>query len=46
MVAGNVWNAGAVVGTPVTEWRALDLARATARLAINGREIGAVSAVM
>src|SRR5256885_2105032 len=31
MVAGNVWSAGALLGTPVTEWRALDLARATAR---------------
>ena len=25
---------------PVTEWQALDLARVTARLLINGREIG------
>ena len=40
MVAGNVWNAGVVLGAPVTDWRRLDLARATARLAINGREIG------
>ena len=40
MVAGNVWNAGVVLGVPVTEWRALDLARVTARLSINGREIG------
>ena len=40
MVAGNVWSAGAVLGVPVTEWRALDLARVTARLLINGREIG------
>jgi len=40
MVAGNVWNAGAVLGVPVTEWQALDLARVTARLLINGREIG------
>ena len=40
MVAGNVWNAGVVVATPVAEWRRLDLANATARLAINGREIG------
>jgi 2-oxo-3-hexenedioate decarboxylase/2-keto-4-pentenoate hydratase len=40
MVAGNVWNAGAVLGTPVTDWRSQDLARATARLSINGREIG------
>src|SRR5438445_9020982 len=41
MVAGNVWNAGAVIGTPVTDWRRLDLAAVTARLTINGREIGA-----
>ena len=40
MVAGNVWSAGAVLGVPVTEWRALDRARVTARLSINGREIG------
>src|SRR5579863_1870571 len=40
MVAGNVWNAGVVVGAPVADWRRLDLARLTARLSINGREIG------
>jgi len=40
MVAGNVWNAGVVLGAPVTDWRRLDLAAATARLTINGREIG------
>jgi 2-oxo-3-hexenedioate decarboxylase/2-keto-4-pentenoate hydratase len=40
MVAGNVWNAGIVVATPVTDWRRLDLAQLTARLTINGREIG------
>jgi 2-oxo-3-hexenedioate decarboxylase/2-keto-4-pentenoate hydratase len=40
MVAGNVWNAGVVLGAPVTEWRNRDLARAAARLSINGREIG------
>jgi 2-keto-4-pentenoate hydratase len=40
MVAGNVWNAGAVLGAPVTDWRRFDLAQATARLTINGREIG------
>src|SRR5215211_2340341 len=40
MVAGNVWNAGAVLGAPVTDWRRLDLAQATARLTINGIEIG------
>ena len=40
MVAGNVWNAGVVLGTPVIDWRRLDLAALTARLTINGREIG------
>ena len=40
MVAGNVWNAGIVVAAPVTDWRRLDLAQLTARLTINGREIG------
>jgi 2-keto-4-pentenoate hydratase len=40
MVAGNVWNAGCVLGAPVTEWRKLDLATVTARLTINGQEIG------
>jgi 2-oxo-3-hexenedioate decarboxylase/2-keto-4-pentenoate hydratase len=29
-----------VLGAPVLEWRGLDLARVTARLSINGREIG------
>ncbi len=40
MVAGNVWNAGVVLGPPVADWRRLDLAQATARLTINGSEIG------
>jgi len=40
MVAGNVWNAGIVIGAPVVDWRRLDLAQLTARLSINGREIG------
>jgi 2-keto-4-pentenoate hydratase len=40
MVAGNVWNAGVVLGRPVTDWRGLDLAQVAARLSINGREIG------
>ena len=40
MVAGNVWNAGIVLGAPVTDWTAPDLAEMTARLSINGREIG------
>jgi 2-keto-4-pentenoate hydratase len=40
LVASNVWNAGAVLGTPASDWRRLDLAQVTARLSINGREIG------
>jgi len=40
MVAGNVWNAGVVLGAPVTGWHRLDLATVTSRLTINGREIG------
>ena len=40
MVAGNVWNAGVVLAAPVTDWRRLDLSQLTARLTINGREIG------
>jgi 2-keto-4-pentenoate hydratase len=40
MVAGNVWNAGAVLGEPVSDWRATDLVRAEARLSISGRRIG------
>jgi 2-keto-4-pentenoate hydratase len=40
MVAGNVWNAGCVLGPPVGAWRHLDLAAVTYRLTINGEEIG------
>ena len=40
MVAGNVWNAGVVLGAPVSDWKQLDLAQVTARLSMNGREIG------
>ncbi len=40
MVAGNVWNAGIVLGPPVADWTRLDLSQLTARLSINGREIG------
>jgi 2-keto-4-pentenoate hydratase len=40
MVAGNVWNAGIIVGAPVSDWRRLDLAQLTAKLSINGSEIG------
>ena len=40
MVAGNVWNAGVVLGTPLTEWRTLDLERIRAQLSINDQKIG------
>jgi 2-keto-4-pentenoate hydratase len=40
MVAGNVWNAGVVLGTPMTDWAGRHLSEMTARLSINGREIG------
>jgi len=40
LVAGNVWNAGVVLGAPVADWRALELAEVMARLSNNGREIG------
>jgi 2-keto-4-pentenoate hydratase len=40
MVAGNVWNAGCVLGAPVADWRKLDLATVTSRLTISGTEIG------
>jgi 2-keto-4-pentenoate hydratase len=40
MVAGNVWNVGCVLGTAVTDWRRLDLAKVTARLSIDSREVG------
>src|SRR5579863_949306 len=40
MVAGDVWNAGVVLAPPVADWRRLDLAQLSARLTINGREIG------
>lgn len=43
MVAGNAWNAGVVLGRPVTGWQGLDLARVAARLSINGCEIGSGS---
>jgi 2-keto-4-pentenoate hydratase len=40
MIAGNVWNAGVVLGSLVKGWREIDLAQVTARLSINDREIG------
>jgi 2-keto-4-pentenoate hydratase len=40
IVAGNSWNAGIVLGKPVADWRAVDLAQAEGILRINGEEAG------
>jgi 2-keto-4-pentenoate hydratase len=40
LVAGNAWNAGIVLGMPVYDWHRLNLAECTARITINGTEIG------
>ena len=39
-IADNVSNAGAVLGTPVKEWRDVDLVAACGRLLINGELAG------
>lgn len=40
LVADDFFNAGCVLGAPVTDWRSLDLAAVVGRMAIDGREIG------
>ena len=40
LVADDFFNAGCVLGAPVTDWRSLDLAVVAGRMAIDGREIG------
>jgi 2-keto-4-pentenoate hydratase len=40
LVADNAWNAGCVLGPPVTDWRKLDLASLGGRMLINGAEVG------
>lgn len=40
LVADNAWNEGAVLGTPLREWQALDLAAVRGVARINGAEIG------
>ena len=39
-VAANVFNAGVVLGEPVTDWQALDLAAAYGSMSINGEIVG------
>jgi 2-keto-4-pentenoate hydratase len=40
LAADNAWNEGAVLGTPVTTWRALDLAAVHGVARINGAVVG------
>lgn len=40
LIADNFFNAGAVLGTPVTNWQALDLAALAGHMRINGKEVG------
>jgi 2-keto-4-pentenoate hydratase len=40
LISDNVWNAGVVLGSPVTHWRTIDLAAVHGRLVINGKEVG------
>src|SRR5262249_23631793 len=40
LIANNAWNAGCVLGPPVTDWRRLDLAALRGRMLIDGKELG------
>jgi len=40
LIADNVWNAGIVLGVPVTDWRNLDLAAAHGTMRINDAVVG------
>jgi 2-keto-4-pentenoate hydratase len=40
LIADNTWNEGVVLGDPVNEWHALDLAAARGCATINGRPVG------
>lgn len=40
LIADNTWNEGVVLGTPVSEWRALDLTTVRGRARINGKQVG------
>ena len=39
-VAANIYNAGVVLGSPVTDWRAIDLVSAYGSMDINGEKVG------
>jgi len=40
LIADDFFNAGCVLGPPLEDWRALDLATLSGRMLINGREVG------
>ena len=40
LVSENAWNAGVVLGAPVTEWQQIDLESAATRLVLNGEPAG------
>lgn len=41
LIADQVFHAGAIIGTPLHDWRALDLAAIPGHMTINGRQVGA-----
>jgi 2-keto-4-pentenoate hydratase len=40
LIADNTWNEGAVLGYPVSDWKALDLAAVRGRATVNGSLVG------
>ncbi len=40
LIADNAWNEGAVLGSPVRDWRGLDLAALKGTAFINGKDVG------
>ena len=40
LIADNTWNEGAVLGYPVTDWKALDIGAVRGRATINGKAVG------
>ena len=40
LIADNCWNEGAVLGEPLRDWKALDLARTVGVASINGERVG------
>ncbi len=40
LAADNAWNEGAVLGAPVRDWRALDLAALRGTASVNGKSVG------